>query len=86
MKYTYTILLLILFSGMNCNNSVKDSPICSTGMNFDRFYAEKEKLTTALLELEYLNLKLERRSKHRILRIENPNMGSSQIFTNDTIQ
>lgn len=86
MKYTYTILLLILLSGMNCNNSVKKEPLCSTGVNFDSFYVEKEKLATGLLELKLINLRLERLSKPPQLRIENPNMGSQIFITKDSIK
>ncbi len=88
MKYTYTILLLILFSGMNCNNGVKEPVMYSEVVDFDRFHIEKEKLTTCLLELEHINLKLERLSKapRKTLQIENPNMGSTIIFNDTTIK
>ena len=66
MKYTYTILLLILLSGMNCNNGVKEPVMYSEVVDFDRFQTEKEKLTTCLLELELLNLRLERLSKKQV--------------------
>ena len=66
MKYTYTILLLILLSGMNCNNGVKEPVMYSEVVDFDRFHAEKRKTESCLMELELLNLRLERLSKKQV--------------------
>ena len=61
MKYTYTICLLILFCGMNCNNWVEQPTMYSQVVDLKRFDTEKGKTESCLMELELLNLKLERR-------------------------
>ena len=60
MKYTYTICLLILFCGMNCNNGVEQPTMYSQVVDFEKFDTEKGKTESCLFELELLNLKLER--------------------------
>lgn len=60
MKYTYTICLLILFCGMNCNNGVEQPTMYSQVVDLKRFDTEKGKTESCLMELELLNLKLER--------------------------
>ena len=60
MKYTYTICLLILFCGMNCNNGVEQPTMYSQVVDLKRFDTEKGKTESCLFELELLNLKLER--------------------------
>lgn len=61
MKYTYTICLLILFCGMNCNNGVEQPTMYSQVVDLKRFDTEKRETQSCLFELELLNLKLERR-------------------------
>lgn len=61
MKYTYTICLLILFCWMNCNNGVEQPTMYSQVVDLKRFDTEKQKTESCLMELELLNLKLERR-------------------------
>jgi len=63
MKYTYTICLLILFCGMNCNNGVEQPTMYSQVVDLKRFDTEKGKTESCLMELELLNLKLERLTK-----------------------
>ena len=65
MKYTYTIWLLILFCGMNCNNGVEQPTMYSQVVDLKRFDTEKGKTESCLLELELLNLKLERLAKQK---------------------
>ncbi len=60
MKYTYTICLLILFCGMNCNNGVEQPTMYSQVVYLKRFDTEKRETQSCLFELELLNLKLER--------------------------
>lgn len=60
MKYTYTICLLILFCGMNCNNGVEQPTMYSQVVDFKKFDTEKRETQSCLFELELLNLKLER--------------------------
>ena len=60
MKYTYTICLLILFCGMNCNNGVEQPTMYSQVVDFEKFDTEKRETQSCLFELELLNLKLER--------------------------
>lgn len=84
MKYTYTICLLILFCGMKCNNPTREheTPVA---YSLDQYAVEKGRVEASLMELEYRNLILERLSKVRkTLQIENPNMGNTIIFTNDS--
>ena len=61
MKYTYTICLLILFCGMNCNNGAEQPTMYSQVVDLKRFDTEKRETQSCLFELELLNLKLERR-------------------------
>ena len=68
MKYTYTICLLILFCGMNCNNGVEQPTMYSQVVDFEKFDTEKGKTESCLMELELLNLKLERLSKIQPLK------------------
>ncbi len=63
MKYTYTICLLILFCGMNCNNGVEQPTMYSQVVDLKRFDTEKGKTESCLMELELLNLRLERLTK-----------------------
>lgn len=60
MKYTYTICLLILFCGMNCNNGVEQPTMYSQVVDFEKLDTEKRETQSCLFELELLNLKLER--------------------------
>lgn len=86
MRHTYTTILLILFCGMNCNNGKNKKVERPVGYTLEKFNAEKGSLETSILELEYLNLKLERLSspRRKTLQIENPNFGNTIIFTNDS--
>ena len=59
MKHNFTIMVFILFCGMNCNNGVEPQMHSNTVV-FDRFDTEKQKTESCLMELELLNLKLER--------------------------
>ena len=63
MKYTYTICLLILFCGMNCNNGVEQPTMYSQVVDLKRFDTEKRETQSCLFELELINLRLERLSK-----------------------
>ena len=56
MKYTYTICLLILFCGMNCNNGVEQPTMYSQVVDFEKFDTEKRETQSCLFELELLNL------------------------------
>ena len=60
MKYTYTICLLILFCGMNCNNGVEKPTMYSQVVDLKRFDTEKRETQSCLFELELINLRLER--------------------------
>ena len=88
MRHIYTTILLILFCGMNCNNGKNKKVERPVGYTLEKFNAEKGSLETSILELEYLNLKLERLSspRRKTLQIENPNMGSTIIFNDTTIK
>lgn len=86
MKYTYTIWLLILFCGMQCNNTTRN-PEKPIGYSTDRYTVEKGQVESCLLELEHRNLILERLSKmKKTLKIENPHLGNPIIIINDSIQ
>jgi len=65
MKYTYTICFIILFCGMNCNNSGEKPTMYSQVVDPKRFDTEKGKTESCLLELKLLNLKLERLTKQK---------------------
>ena len=60
MKYTYTICLLILFCGMNCNNGVEQPTMYSQVVDLKKFDTEKRETQSCLFELELINLRLER--------------------------
>lgn len=77
MKYNFTILMFILFCGMNCNNGVEQPAMYS--QVFDRFDTEKQKTESCLMELELLNLRLERHLKQKTL---SPKPGVVHPITN----
>ena len=53
---------------MNCNNGVEQPTMYSQVVDFEKFDTEKGKTESCLMELELLNLKLERLSKIQPLK------------------
>ena len=73
------ILTFVLFCGMNCNNRDEQPVAYSQVVDFERFDTEKGKTESCLLELELLNLRLERHLKQKTL---SPKTGVVHPITN----